>query len=97
MEHILNVNNLADASASVGHISNFIKGMIQALAGLSGLVATGYFVIGGFTYITSSGNPQKLEKAKRTITYSGIGLAITIGAFVLSDIVGSLAAKAFGA
>jgi len=97
MEHILNVNNLADASASVGQISNFIKGMIQALAGLSGLVATGYFVIGGFTYITSSGNPQKLEKAKRTITYSGIGLAITIGAFVLSDIVGSLAAKAFGA
>ena len=97
MEHILNVNNLADASASIGQISNFIKGMIQALAGLSGLVATGYFVIGGFTYITSSGNPQKLEKAKRTITYSGIGLAITIGAFVLSDIVGSLAAKAFGA
>lgn len=91
------MNNLADASASVGQISNFIKGMIQALAGLSGLVATGYFVIGGFTYITSSGNPQKLEKAKRTITYSGIGLAITIGAFVLSDIVGSLAAKAFGA
>jgi hypothetical protein len=97
MEHILNMSNLADASASVGQISNFIKAMIQALAGLSGLVATGYFVIGGFTYITSSGNPQKLEKAKRTITYSGIGLAITIGAFVLSDIVGSLAAKAFGA
>ena len=97
MEHILNVNNLADASASVGQISNFIKGMIQALAGLSGLVATGYFVIGGFTYITSSGNPQKLEKAKRTITYSAIGLAITIGPFLLSDIVGSLAAKAFGA
>jgi Type IV secretion system pilin len=96
MEHTLIVSTLADASASVGQISNFIKSIIQALAGLSGLVATGYFVIGGFSYITSSGNPQKLEKAKRTITYSGIGLAITIGAFVLSDIVGSLASKAFG-
>lgn len=97
MEHILIINTLADVSSSVSQISDFIKGMIQALAGLSGLVATGYFVIGGFSYITSSGNPQKLEKAKRTITYSGIGLAITIGAFALSDIVGSLAAKAFGA
>jgi hypothetical protein len=84
------------ASASVSQISGFIKNVIEALAGLSGLVATGFFVVGGFSYITSSGNPQKLEKAKRTILYSAIGLAITIGAFVLSNIVSGLASSAFG-
>ncbi len=86
----------ASSTAGVGQISSFIKSIIQIMAGLAGLVATGYFIVGGFSYITSSGHPQKLEKAKRTILYSAVGLAITIGAFVLSNIVGSLATNAFG-
>jgi hypothetical protein len=84
------------ATADVSQVSNFIKTVIEALAGLAGLVATGFFVVGGFSYITSSGNPQRLEKAKRTILFSAMGLAITIAAFVLSDIVSNLASSAFG-
>jgi hypothetical protein len=83
-------------TANVAQISSFLKSIIEALAGLAGLVATGYFVVGGFSYITSSGNPQRLEKAKRTILFSAIGLAITIAAFVLSNIVSGLASNAFG-
>jgi hypothetical protein len=83
-------------SNNVGQIESFIKNVITAIAGLSGLVATGFFVIGGFHYITSSGNPQHLDKAKRTIIYSAAGLAVTIGAFVLSNIVSGLATSAFG-
>jgi len=37
-----------------------------------------------------------LEHAKRTIIFSALGLAITIAAFVLSNIVASLATSAFG-
>lgn len=85
-----------DTTGNVSQISNFLKSIIEALAGLAGLVATGFFVVGGFSYITSSGNPQRLEKAKRTILFSAIGLAITIAAFVLSNIVGGLASNAFG-
>lgn len=84
------------ASSTVQPIDTFIQSVIETVAGIAGLVATGFFVMGGFAYITSSGNPEHLEKAKRTLLYSGIGLAITIGAFVLSGIVTSLATKAFG-
>ncbi|HEY1645062.1 MAG TPA: pilin [Candidatus Saccharimonadales bacterium] len=84
------------ATADVSQVSSFIKNVIEALAGLAGLVATGFFVVGGFSYITSSGNPQRLEKAKRTILFSAIGLAITIAAFVLSNIISGLASSAFG-
>jgi len=84
------------ASADASSIDNFIKSLIQVIAGLAGLVATGFFVMGGFSYITSSGNPEHLDRAKRTIMYSGLGLAITIAAFVLSDIVTTLATNAFG-
>ena len=82
--------------AGVSNVENFIRSVIQVVAGLAGLVATGFFVAGGFTYITSSGNPEQLDKAQRTITWSAIGLAIVIAAFVLSNIVTTLARQAFG-
>ncbi len=84
------------ATAGVSQIEGFIRSIIQVLAGLAGLIATGFFVAGGFSYITSSGNPEKLDRAKRTIMFSAIGLAICIGAFVLSNIVTELATNAFG-
>lgn len=84
------------ASGDVGSVESFIRSLIQVVAGLAGLVATGFFVVGGFSYITSSGNPEHLDRAKRTLMYSAIGLAITIGAFVLSNIVVGLAHQAFG-
>ncbi len=86
----------SQTSANVSQVSSFMKSIIQIMAGLAGLLATAYFVVGGFNYITSSGNPQRLEKAKRTILYSAIGLSITIAAFVISNIVSSLASKSFG-
>ncbi len=83
-------------SGDVAQVENFLRNVIKVVAGLAGLVATGFFVVGGFTYITSSGNPEQLDKAKRTLTWSAIGLAIVIAAFVLSNIVTSLATQAFG-
>ena len=83
-------------TAGVSNIENFIRNIITVLAGLAGLVATGFFVVGGFTYITSSGNPEQLDKAKRTLTWSAIGLAIVIGAFILAQIVTTIATQAFG-
>jgi len=84
------------ASANVSQVENFIRSVIQVIAGLAGLIATGFFVIGGFGYITSSGNPEHLDRAKRTLLWSGIGLAIVIAAFVISNIIVELATNAFG-
>lgn len=84
------------AEGSVGQVENFIRNVIKVLASLSGLIAAGFFVVGGFVYITSTGNPEKMDKAKRTLTMAAIGLAITIGGFVLSNIVTELATNAFG-
>ncbi|MCL5411925.1 MAG: TrbC/VirB2 family protein [Patescibacteria group bacterium] len=79
----------------VSKIQSFIQSIIQVLVTLAGLVSAGFFVWGGFGYVTSSGNPESLERSKRTILYSGLGLAIILGAFVLSNIVTQLATSAF--
>lgn len=83
-------------SSDVSKIENFIQNITQVLVTLAGVSATGFFVWGGFRYITSSGNPEQLEGAKKTIFYSAIGLAIALGAFVLSNIVIQIATGAFG-
>ena len=83
------------ASSEVQQISNFIKSIIQVVVSLTGLVAAGFFVLGGLSYITSSGNPLALQKAKRTLIFAGIGLVITIAAFALTDLLANLATEAF--
>ena len=93
---VLSSPTYAATTAGVSNVENFIRSIITVFAGLAGLVATGFLVAGGFIYITSSGNPEHLDRGKRTITYALIGLAITIGAFVISNIVTSLATNAFG-
>ena len=81
--------------ANLDQVSNFIKSLIQVVASLAGLIATGFFVLGGLSYITSTGNPVALEKAKRTLIFASLGLAITIGSFALAGVIGDLASEAF--
>lgn len=84
------------ATGDAAQVEDFIRNIIKVVAGLAGLVATGFFVVGGFGYITSSGNPEHLDRAKRTLLWSGIGLAIVIAAFVISNIITTIATNAFG-
>ena len=83
-------------SADISRIQTFIQSVIQILVTLAGLLSAGFFVWGGIGYITSSGNPESLERSKRTIFYSAIGLSVALGAFVISTVVTQLATAAFG-
>lgn len=83
-------------SADVSKVQTFMQNIIQVLVTIAGTVAVGFFVWGGFRYITSSGNPLALDGAKKTILYSGVGLAIVLGAYVLMHIVNQIAGSAFG-
>jgi len=83
------------AGPDLSKIENFAQNVIQVLVIFAGLLATVFFVIGGIGYITSSGNPEHLDKSKKTLMYSSIGLAVAIGAFVLSNVVNQLATEAF--
>lgn len=83
-------------ASDVVKVQNFITNIVQILTLLAGTLASAFFVWGGVRYITSSGNPETLEGAKKTIMYSAIGLTITLAAFVITNIVTQLAQSAFG-
>ena len=84
------------ANPNISSIETFIRTIINVLASLAGLVAAGFFVWGGFGYITSSGNIERLDRSKRTLLHAGLGLVIVLAAFVIANIVTSIAQGAFG-
>jgi TRAP-type C4-dicarboxylate transport system permease small subunit len=83
-------------SAEVDKIESFIQNVIQILVTLAGFIAAGFFVWGGIGYITSSGHPEALDRSKKTIYYSAVGLTVVLAAFVLSSLVTDVATEAFG-
>src|SRR5665213_2276012 len=80
------INKVGDASAVTSTLNGYITPTIETLAGLATLVATGFLIVGGIGYMTSSGRPDKLEHAKKVIRNALIGLVLVLGAGVLTAI-----------
>lgn len=48
---------------------------------LAGIISVIMIIIGGYWYVLSAGDPQKVKKAKDTILYAVVGLVISISAW----------------
>ena len=71
----------------------FFNGINWAV-GISGVVCVIFIIIGAIGYITSSGDSQKLQKAKNTLLYALIGLAIVALALVITNFVSNMVQNA---
>lgn len=66
----------------------FVEKFLELAIGIGGGVAFLLMLWGGFTVITSTGNPEKINKGKETITSAVIGLLFIIFSVVLFQIIG---------
>ena len=57
---------------------------------IAGLIMLGMFLYGGIKYIISSGEPQKIEEAQKTLINAVIGFAITVLAWSAASLIMSL-------
>jgi type IV secretory pathway VirB2 component (pilin) len=71
--------DLVDVIASV---TRFVTGLVAVLAVLM-------IVISGIVYITSAGESDKITRAKSWLTYSIIGLVVSLLAYVIVIAVGT--------
>ncbi len=62
----------------------FIDPVVSAMGGLAAVVCTFMLVWAGISYITSSGNPEKLQSAKKLIVRSLLGLTIVFAALSIT-------------
>lgn len=86
----------ASTPAGASQLENFLQNLTQILTGVATFIAALFIVGGGIAYTMSSGNPDRMEKAKKTIIYAVVGLIIAIAAFSIATFFGSQAQQAFG-
>jgi hypothetical protein len=72
-------------------IREVIARIIQAILGVTGAVALLMFVYGGFLWLISGGENEKIKKGKETMKWAVLGLAVIIGAYmIVSTIINAL-------
>ena len=74
-------------SATLGSLTNRLIPYIFAIAGFLLLI---YLIIGGFSYMTSGGNPKTMAAAQQKITYAVLGFVIIFLAYWIVIIVGRI-------
>ncbi len=62
--------------------------IISALFFAGGFVAFAYLIIGGFKYLTSSGDEDAMESAKKTVTFAVLGLLIITFSWLFLNVLG---------
>lgn len=71
------------SGASAPDLSVTVVNILNGIIGILGVIAVIFIVVGGVNYMTSAGDAGKIEKAKKTILYAAIGLAICALAFAI--------------
>ena len=73
-------------AASNADVQGYAKDTLTTLTVLASIAVVFFLIGGGYLYITSTGKPEALDRAKRTIRKALIGLVIVIGAGVFSSL-----------
>ena len=80
---------LEDVNTALGEqdLKTSINAVINVVLGFLGILATVIILLGGFKWMTSQGNSDKVEEAKNLIKNGIIGLVIIFSAFAISSFV----------
>ncbi|MBT3230704.1 hypothetical protein HN358_02895 [Candidatus Uhrbacteria bacterium] len=69
------------------NLKETIGNLIRVFLGFLGIIAVVMVLLGGFKWMTASGNEDKVSEAKRLLIAGVIGLAIILSAFAITSFV----------
>ncbi len=81
--HVHMPNCLDDASQS----SVIMAEVFSKALDVGAIMAIGFIVYGGISYITSNGSADKTRKALRTLIFAAVGLVIVVAAAIITNFV----------
>lgn len=73
------------ASTTLTKIFSNTFGVLTIVGGLMFIL---FFVLGGLSWLTSSGDREKVEKAKKQMTNAAIGLIIVVASYSIAFVIG---------
>lgn len=82
--------NFSNAAEKLPHYctaTGLLQYIINIILSLVGGITILFIMIGGFRYITSSGNQETAGKAKQTVLWAVIGLAVVMMAAAMVNII----------
>lgn len=68
-------------------VVSIILNVLADLTMAGGFIAIGFVIYGGYLYILSEGDPGRVAKGKKTLLSAVIGLAITMSANVIMNLI----------
>jgi cytochrome bd-type quinol oxidase subunit 2 len=71
-------------------LSNIFSNVLGVMTIVGGLMFVLYFVLGGISWLTSGGEREKVEKAKKQMTNAAIGLIVVVASYAIAFIVGKV-------
>ncbi len=81
---------LENGVATLGCIPIVIQNVITAALGFAGFIALVLIIISGIRDITSKGDPQGVESAKKTATWALVGLVIIFLSFFIMGLISQI-------
>lgn len=73
--------------ATLNCLPAVFSNLVNALLLFVGLIALVIFIIGGFKFMNSEGDPKKLQGARSTFLFGIIGLTIVLLSFLLINLI----------
>ena len=79
--------NFFSASGTYSRTGDIVSALVNYLFPIAGLLLMLYLLYGGFVFLTSAGDPQKVQTAKGILTMAFIGFAIIFTSYWIVQIV----------
>jgi len=73
--------------AKFGNFGSLLNQILPTIMIVASLVCLALLLMGAYTYVSSSGEQEKLQKARKTITYSIFGLILILLSYLLVRVV----------
>jgi len=82
------LNTLSDIGVGTNQdLMDIIKGTLNTVIALAGVVCVVMMIVAGYSYITAAGDENKVKKASQTLTWAIVGLVVCFVAIVLVNFI----------
>ncbi len=73
--------------ATLQCFEDIFRNLLQSIIPLAGLAAFVLLLVGGFKYLSSAGDPKKVQEATGMITGTIIGIAVAVGVWFVFQLI----------
>ncbi len=74
---------------NIGGIDQLVKVIIDSIVMPLGMsVAVVFIIYSGFLYVKAQGKPEEIKKAHKALTWTIVGTAVLLGAWVIAQLIG---------